>query len=271
MSAYLKVILKEALRYVPIFGWAAQLMLYIFLGRDREQDIPHIKRAISYLLHTDEKVVFLLFPEGTDLSPSNLQRSMEFSKEKGLREYSQVLYPRPAGFVACLRSLKGQGLSIHDLTVAYKDYPGGTRPTEKDFLWGSFPREVHIHVRRHNIDDIADDRKSIENWLHLSFLQKEEMLLLFNATGQLCDESKRIDYEERYWNNARLMLVLIVSISIGLFFSGYLRWASVIFVVICVAMRSFKGIDSVELALHGNMFISEMKRRNSNSNPMKVD
>jgi len=64
MSSYLKVILKDSLRSVPIFGWATQILLYIFLGRKKETDIPHIRAAMSYLLLADKKVLFLLFPEG---------------------------------------------------------------------------------------------------------------------------------------------------------------------------------------------------------------
>lgn len=63
------------------------MMTYIFLTRNRENDIPHIKKAISYLLHADKKVVLLLFPEGTDLNKKNLARSKEFTSEKKIREY----------------------------------------------------------------------------------------------------------------------------------------------------------------------------------------
>ena len=73
-------------------------MLYIFLSRERIKDVPHIKRLISYLWKkTGSKITILLFPEGTDLSDSNIEKSNDFAREHGLQEYRQVLHPKPAG------------------------------------------------------------------------------------------------------------------------------------------------------------------------------
>lgn len=239
-SNYLKIILKDALRYVPIFGWAAQILMFIFLERKKERDLPHIKRATSYLLHADKRVVMLIFPEGTDLSQKNLAKSREFSTENKLREYKQVLYPKPAGFLATVKPLRNQKLSIHDLTVAYKGYTTQKRPNEKDFLFGIFPSEVHILVRRHEIDSILDE----ENWLPLSFLKKEEELLQFESTGKLCADSMLVPYKHLYMNGARGMMLCIVLLSLLLVFSAWFRWLCAIYVVICVAMRAFNGFDS---------------------------
>lgn len=266
MGSYLKVIMKDSLRSVPIFGWAAQILHHIFLSRNKDQDIPYIRKTMSYLLHADKKSLFLLFPEGTDLSPSNLSRSLEFAKEKGLREYKKVLYPKPAGFVACLRTLKGFDLSIHDLTVAYKDYNNGDRPSENDFFFGKFPREVHIFVRKFKIDEIADDRKSIESWLHQAFAVKEDMLTQFEQSGCFCNEYKRVNFLNSFKTTARLMVALMVVIALLLLVSPLFRWICAIFVVIGIASRALTGLDSIELELHGSMFLSEMKRRMSSSN-----
>ena len=46
----LRIVLKESLRSVPVFGWAMQLMMYIFLSRRREMDIPLIRQMLLYLL-----------------------------------------------------------------------------------------------------------------------------------------------------------------------------------------------------------------------------
>ena len=143
--------MKDSLRYVPVFGWAAQQFIFIFLTRKREDDIPHIKRAMSYLVHADKKAFILLFPEGTDLSASNLAKSRDFAKSKELREYKQVLYPKPGGFVTTIRCLKNQRLTLHDLTICYTGYNTIKRPTEKDILMGAFPTEVQILVRKHEI------------------------------------------------------------------------------------------------------------------------
>ena len=75
MNPDLRVVLKEQLRSVPIFGWAMQIMMYIFLSRKRDQDIPLIRRMLMYLLGCGCAPAIFLFPEGTDLSESNKAKS----------------------------------------------------------------------------------------------------------------------------------------------------------------------------------------------------
>lgn len=76
VNSRLVVMLKEELKSVPIFGWAMQLCMYIFLHRKREIDVPHIKKMLDYsIASTDTKPTILLFPEGTDLSPTMVEKS----------------------------------------------------------------------------------------------------------------------------------------------------------------------------------------------------
>lgn len=138
----LRLILKESLRSVPVYGWAMQLLQYIFLTRNREHDIPHISKGLLYLLHTGPKPNILLFPEGTDLSQKNLQRSNAYAREKGLPEFEYVLYPKPSGFLCCLDVLRGRGFVLHDLTIAYKDFEEGVRTNEFSFLLGKWDRSI---------------------------------------------------------------------------------------------------------------------------------
>ena len=116
------------------------------------------------------------------------------------------------------------------------------------------------------IDDMPDDRKQLENWLHLSFLQKEEELLQYEATGKLCSEvskSALVPYEHIYIPGANAMFISMSVLVLFLTLFGWFRWLCSIYIVTCIAMRAFNGFDSVELNLHSSMFVSEMKRRNS--------
>lgn len=46
---------------------------------------------------------------------------------------------------------------VHDLTVAYRDHIPEKRTTEFDFVFGTFPSEVHIFVKRLECTDIPED------------------------------------------------------------------------------------------------------------------
>lgn len=59
---------------------------------------------------------------------------------------------------------------------------------------------MQLVVRRYNIDTLPDDRSKLESWLHLSFLQKEEELLKFEATENLGGKDvKSIPYKEEIY------------------------------------------------------------------------
>ena len=63
---------------MPFFGWAMQSFLFIFIDRgsqNRDRDVGLIRRICSYLC-VDRRApnTLILFPEGTDLSDSNLEK-----------------------------------------------------------------------------------------------------------------------------------------------------------------------------------------------------
>jgi hypothetical protein len=72
------------------------------LQRKRENDIPHIQRMLKYLMslvpeYDRHPIALLIFPEGTDLSDSNVHKSNAFAREKNLEERRFVLYPKSTG------------------------------------------------------------------------------------------------------------------------------------------------------------------------------
>ena len=75
INSNIRVILKDSLRSVPVYGWAQQVMLYIFLSRRKDRDLPVMKRMLIYLFLSEETPSIFLFPEGTDLSESNMKKS----------------------------------------------------------------------------------------------------------------------------------------------------------------------------------------------------
>lgn len=137
------IILKDSLRTAPIFGWLMQLALYIFLKRNRDDDLPHISKMLAYLTSLGTIPSLLLFPEGTDLSDSNIEKSNRFASSNNLPQYKYVLHPKPSGLVTALNCYREQEHDlvtktavIHDITIAYEDYHVGVRSSEKSFLFG---------------------------------------------------------------------------------------------------------------------------------------
>eukprot|EP00602_Paraphysomonas_sp_CaronLab_P010683 CAMPEP_0185037330 /NCGR_PEP_ID=MMETSP1103-20130426/31568_1 /TAXON_ID=36769 /ORGANISM="Paraphysomonas bandaiensis, Strain Caron Lab Isolate" /LENGTH=193 /DNA_ID=CAMNT_0027575257 /DNA_START=360 /DNA_END=938 /DNA_ORIENTATION=+ len=173
------IILKDALRSVPVYGWLMQLGLYIFLQRKRDSDIPHITRMLNYLIQLGTHPSLLLFPEGTDLSKSNVAKSNQYAQANGLNELTYVLHPKPSGFVAALQCMRNTGAALHDVTIAYDDHERGKRPSEKDLVTGKFPRAIYLHVERHEMKSLPEGKRELEAWLRSAFQKKEKLLKEF--------------------------------------------------------------------------------------------
>ena len=160
----LHVTLKDSLRSAPFFGWAMQAFGFAFVSRrDRAGDLDVIQSSLA----GRTPLWALLFPEGTDLSESNVAKSQKHGATlKPPIKWSQVLVPRAAGFAAAVEAMGSP--AIYDLTIAY-DNDG--RPDEPSMLAGRFPKRVVVRVDR--FDKTPRDAKK---WLFERWARKEERL-----------------------------------------------------------------------------------------------
>ena len=66
-------------------------------------------------------------------------------------------------FFLSLRSVNlGSNLSLHDITIAYKDSIPGIRTSEASIMKGQFPPEIHLVVHRYLIDELPSDRLELD-------------------------------------------------------------------------------------------------------------
>ena len=102
---------------------------YIFLERRREDDLPKIGRVCHYLLSADIASNVFIFPEGTDLSASNLAKAHQFAKDRSLLPLNHVLYPKTGGLATCLRVFReskrpaSSPAILHDITIGDMVHP----------------------------------------------------------------------------------------------------------------------------------------------------
>eukprot|EP00397_Hematodinium_sp_SG-2012_P021045 GEMP01021718.1.p1 GENE.GEMP01021718.1~~GEMP01021718.1.p1 ORF type:complete len:452 (+),score=57.64 GEMP01021718.1:85-1356(+) len=218
--ASLKIVLKKSMRNVPMLGWVSSTCPFVFLARrkfaasqvavaeaecntaevttqplsppnDRgseltpinlsEPDIDTITRSVQYFNKYPPYVV-LLFPEGTDLSQSNLKKSHVFARAHKLPICEHVLIPRRKGLTAFLQQMPMDAESkLIDVTIAYEDYVHGERPTETSiFFYGRSPPAVHFFIES---VDIEHDPAKIKTYLSDTFLRKEKWLGKFYKEG----------------------------------------------------------------------------------------
>ncbi len=160
----LHVTLKDSLRSAPFFGWAMQAFGFAFVSRrDRAGDLNVIQSSLA----GRKPLWALLFPEGTDLSESNVAKSQKHGATlKPPMKWSHVLVPRAAGFAAAVEAMGSP--VIYDLTIAY-DNDG--RPDEPSMLAGRFPSRVIVRV-----DRFTQTPRDAKKWLFERWARKEERL-----------------------------------------------------------------------------------------------
>lgn len=70
------------------------MLLFVFLARNKAKDVRRVREISEYLVGLNAASTLLIFPEGTDLSPSNHEKSIQFAKKEGLAEYQYLLHPK---------------------------------------------------------------------------------------------------------------------------------------------------------------------------------
>lgn len=185
-----RIVLKAPLRKIPVFGWAMQHFVFIFLQRKWADDQVNLQKLLPFLTKSEPQTSYLIFPEGTDLSVENVAKSAAFAQKSGLEERTYSLYPRTTGWTFMFPLLRANLRAVYDVTMFYVDYAANERPSEKALLSGRMPRMIHFYIERIDMSDmatqVASDDKQLAEWMEARFTRKEAHLKAFyEQNGQL--------------------------------------------------------------------------------------
>eukprot|EP01064_Diplonema_japonicum_P028414 TRINITY_DN4353_c3_g1_i1.p1 TRINITY_DN4353_c3_g1~~TRINITY_DN4353_c3_g1_i1.p1 ORF type:complete len:365 (+),score=33.07 TRINITY_DN4353_c3_g1_i1:30-1097(+) len=239
----LRIVLKKALQKLPVFGWAMATFRFIFLSREWNKDKEQLSLLIKYYKHYKEQSTILIFPEGTDLHKSALAKSVTYAEKNNLPVLKNVLYPRSTGTQFILDSMSDCFEAVWDITIAYKDRVPGERPDEMKLAKGLFPKEVHVHLKRHPMKSFPKGEKGFPEWLTKTFVNKEAILADFNTNHKF--EGPRVPIVTSpvailsciaYWAVALVYLSVLVS-----------TWYGVLFLFLAITLNVFYGPSQDEL------------------------
>ena len=227
---YLKIILKDSLSRIPIFGWGMQFFEFIFLKRKWESDRETFLKNLSRAKKDGLPLWLLIFPEGTNITADTKGRCLEYAKKHditGVPEF--VLLPRSLGLFTCLSELQDfQDLHLIDLTMGFsgvstQDTPQYVYPLGDIFLKGRGPSKVHLHVQSHKLDAIpgfraGDDESSVSrheqfsHWLRQEFLIKDRLMKAFYSHGQFAQSGKEFIPKPIWLDIYQVMLSFSVAV-----------------------------------------------------------
>ncbi|KAG6911811.1 hypothetical protein DXG01_000058 [Tephrocybe rancida] len=208
------ITLKKSLQWIPVVGWGMQLYGFIFLARswasDRIQLASHLAALGKRAEEEDKPLCFLLYPEGTLVSPNTRPVSKKFADKEGIADLSNLLLPRSTGLYYSLRSLAPRvpDLKLIDLTVVYPGIPrmgyGQDYYTLRSiFMDGVPPPVIHIHLKMfdvatgvpigdtapgsssettHHETDVSEGRTIFDIWLRELWQEKDDLINGFFET-----------------------------------------------------------------------------------------
>ncbi|KAK0520545.1 hypothetical protein OC834_006996 [Tilletia horrida] len=169
------IVLKASLKWTPIVGPAMQFYNFIFMHRKWDEDKKNLSDQLAilaekskpYSSHTSvassvdaarregspNKLLFLIFPEGTLVSEESRPGSKKYADKIGQPDCRNMVLPRSTGLFFCLRTLAADiaDLKLIDMTIGYPGIPpAGTGQKyytlRSVYMDGVPPPNVHVHI-----------------------------------------------------------------------------------------------------------------------------
>lgn len=232
-----RIVLKAPLRAVPIFGWAMQHFVFLFLHRKWADDKVSLATLLPFLTATEPQTSYLIFPEGTDLSPENVAKSAAFAAKTDRAPRTYSLYPRTTGWTFMFPLLRAHLDAVYDVTMFYVDYAANERPSEAALLSGRMPRMLHVYIERIAIADMpnssssdADSERELEAWMETRFTRKEALLTAFYEQNGALPAGAAPLFEHEQATSASFALIIafwVVWLALSFQLSVALGWLGV--------------------------------------------
>lgn len=190
LHGHLYIILKQSLKWVPLFGPAMQFYSFIFLARkwsSDQQRMSYRLRKLKLKKHFGNNTYLdpmwlVLFPEGTNLSDNGRTNSARWAKKNDIADCRHTLLPRHTGLQFCLEELSGSVEYVYDCTIAYEHIPAGQFGQDiftlrSICLEGRPPKSVNMHWRRFKVTDIPyKDSDAMGAWTLARWREKDDLL-----------------------------------------------------------------------------------------------
>lgn len=121
LLGFVKAFAKNAIKFIPFFGWFFGLSEQIFLQRSFEKDRKVIDDAMSSFLRYPRSVCIMMPAEGTRFTREKHEASMEFAKKSNLPLLKHHLIPRSRGFISCVPTLKENSeiISVLNMQIVF--------------------------------------------------------------------------------------------------------------------------------------------------------
>lgn len=185
------------------------------------------------------KLLLLIFPEGTLVSPLTKPASKRYAEKTGIEDCRNMLLPRSTGLLFALRSLAADidDLKLVDYTIGYPGVPSPGRAQEfftlrSTFMQGVSPPAVHLHFTILSLNPSApgapplgklpetaalaakeestpEERERFDAWLLSRWREKDDRMSKFYEVGDFLNGTYRSQSQEKHPNQPPFLEVPI--------------------------------------------------------------
>ncbi|KJH51839.1 Acyltransferase [Dictyocaulus viviparus] len=193
-DAGFRVMVKDIIHYVPLFGWYIYQHGYIYVRRFGEFLPGPVLKQLSWLDSLQEPFWLLIFPEGTRYSKrkkETLCLNEELSRRNDTPGLKNLLVPRAGGMFLALERLNSLD-GVYDVTIAYGQtrLPNrrGLAPSMVEFVCGEqCGMTVSVYVKKYPVKDLRRSRERFREWIMEVYLEKDRLLETYYNTGEFPD------------------------------------------------------------------------------------
>ncbi|KAL0095655.1 acyltransferase-domain-containing protein [Phycomyces blakesleeanus] len=184
----MKIVLKDSLKNLPIYGMGMQYFDFIFLRRKLADDKDTIQDNLKRSKKAGQPMWLLLFPEGTVISKKMRNRSEAYAKKNDLKDNQYTLLPRSTGLRLSTEALDDSVEWLYDMTLGYSgvgpnDIPEDVYTIQGIFFFGKSPKKVHVHIRRFAVKTIPKEEEAYAKWVQERWVEKDELMSHFYTHG----------------------------------------------------------------------------------------
>ncbi|KAI9021006.1 acyltransferase-domain-containing protein [Phycomyces nitens] len=184
----MKIVLKESLKNLPVYGMGMQYFDFIFLKRKLADDKDTIQDNLMRSKEVNLPMWLLLFPEGTVISKKMRDRSEAYAKKNDLKDNQYTLLPRSTGLRLSTEALGDSVEWLYDMTIGYSgvgsnDIPEDVYTIQGIFFFGKYPKKVHVHIRRFAVKTIPKEEEAYAKWVQDRWVEKDALMSHFYTHG----------------------------------------------------------------------------------------
>lgn len=255
------IILKKSLESIPILGYGMKNYKFIFMSRKWHYDRLTLRNSLGVIDANSRGVgpisgrspvredpdgeiywdtislnerqenwpyCLILFPEGTNLSPTTRQRSVNFANKIGKNTFENVLLPHATGLRQSLLKLRPSLDVLYDITIGYsgvkkEEYGESIYKLVNVIFRGKSPNLVDMYLRAYQLNEIPmDDEHEFADWLYDVWAEKDKLMNTYYAKGTF-DSDPEPDHTitgQFKMSIYSFMVSLLVPAPILLFLSG---------------------------------------------------